>query len=226
MSLSLLDNIVWHALTGPHAGYASGTGGVRRYRPGISSLTGFADPARPDLAALTSCGDIGDTLHCSGWAGPLPDGWQLDDERLLHRMVWADGSPLDDRFEPVQLGRAHLAQMQALAELTEPGPFGAGVLELGTFIGWMEGPELVAMAGERLFAGGFREISAVCTHPDHRGQGLARRLVRWLVHQQMQRGEQPFLQVMDDNPVARQLYQRIGFRSCREVVARTLTRLG
>lgn len=226
MSLLMLDNIVWHALTGPQARYASGTGGVRRYRPGISSLTAFADPARPDLAALASCGDLGETLHCSGWSGPLPAGWRLDDERLLHRMVWADSLPSLDRLEPVRLGRTHLPQMQALAALTEPGPFDVGVLELGAFVGWMEGPQLVAMAGERLFAGGFREISAVCTHPDYRGQGLARRLVAWLVRRQVDRGEQPFLQVMDDNALARRLYEQVGFRSRSQVVARTLTRLG
>jgi hypothetical protein len=31
-----------------------------------------------------------------------------------------------------------------------------------------------AMAGERMHAGSWREVSAVCTHPDYLGRGLAR----------------------------------------------------
>ena len=37
----LLDNIAWHTLTGPHARFAAGTGGARRYAPGFSPIVGF-----------------------------------------------------------------------------------------------------------------------------------------------------------------------------------------
>jgi hypothetical protein len=40
---TLLDNIVWHALSGTQARLATGTGGVRRYAPGYSALMGFAE---------------------------------------------------------------------------------------------------------------------------------------------------------------------------------------
>jgi len=38
----LLDNITWFTLTGPHARYASGAKGVRRYAAGYSPIIGFA----------------------------------------------------------------------------------------------------------------------------------------------------------------------------------------
>jgi predicted GNAT family acetyltransferase len=80
------------------------------------------------------------------------------------------------------------------------------------------------MAGERMFAGTLREISGVCTHPDHRGAGHARRLMTALVRRQMQRGQTPFLHVMADNTGARQLYRRMGFAEHRESVVRVVAR--
>lgn len=51
---------------------------------------------------------------------------------------------------------------------------------------------LAAMAGERMrFAGG-TEISGVCTHPDFRGLGLARRLSAVVAQFIQQCGDQPF----------------------------------
>ena len=32
---TLLDNIIWNCLSGPHARFAAGTGAVRRYAPGF-----------------------------------------------------------------------------------------------------------------------------------------------------------------------------------------------
>ena len=68
--------------------------------------------------------------------------------------------------------------MRALAALTKPGPFASLTHRLGGFIGVKRGGRLVAMAGERMRLDGFTEVSGVCTHPEHRGQGLAGALMR------------------------------------------------
>jgi predicted GNAT family acetyltransferase len=44
---------------------------------------------------------------------------------------------------------------------------------MGAYYGIRIGNELIAMAGERLAVPGFREISAVVTHPAHTGHGYA-----------------------------------------------------
>ena len=111
----------------------------------------------------------------------------------------------------------------ALATLTRPGPFGPRTLELGTYLGYFEGDTLLAMAGERMFAGSLREVSGVCTRPDFQGQGLARKLVMKLVRQELLRGEMPFLHVMTENSGALSLYERIGFRTCRQTVIRVVS---
>ncbi len=56
--------------------------------------------------------------------------------------------------------------MLALTALVFPGFFRARIYELGRYLGIRQEGQLVAMAGERFFAGRYREISAVCTHPD------------------------------------------------------------
>ncbi|MGH9518070.1 MAG: GNAT family N-acetyltransferase, partial [Terriglobales bacterium] len=76
---------------------------------------------------------------------------------------------------------------------------------------WRDG-RLAAMAGERLHPPGFTEVSAVCTHPDFAGQGLAAALVTAAARRILARGEVPMLHVRSDNSRAIALYQRLGFR--------------
>ena len=72
-------------------------------------------------------------------------------------------------------------------------------IELGGYIGLFDGDRLVAMAGQRLAPPGFREVSAVCTHPDFRGRGLAAGLTTLVARAILERGEQPFLHHASDN---------------------------
>jgi GNAT superfamily N-acetyltransferase len=224
--LHLLDNIVWHTLTGPHAKFASGTGAVRRYARGFSPIVAFSDPADPDFAALAPLFDPGEPFYCDGWSGPAADGWAITADTTMFKMAWHGALPPEDEApDAVSLGDAHREQAMSLATLTRPGPFGPRTIELGDYFGIVEDGRLVAMAGERMHADTLREISGVCTHPDFQGRGHARRLMRKLVRRQMLRGETPFLHVMRDNETARALYERMGFRVYRESPVRVVTRI-
>ncbi len=107
--------------------------------------------------------------------------------------------------------------MQALAEMTQPGPFHARTHELGDFVGVRENGKLIAMAGERMRVPGFTEISAVCTHPDARGRGLAAKLMRIVAAKIVARGEQLFLHVYPHNKGAISVYEKLGFRHRADV---------
>jgi ribosomal protein S18 acetylase RimI-like enzyme len=218
----LLDNIVWHTLSGPHACFASGTGGARRYAPGFSPIVGFADPQRPDFASLRECCSPGERFYCDGWSGPVPGDWQLEAETAMFKMVWSGPAPDDGAPDAARLDASHAAQALALAALTRPGPFGPRTIELGDYFGIFEGDRLVAMAGERMHAATLREVSGVCTHPDRQGRGLARRLMHELLRRQLARGETPFLHVMRENTGAFRLYEAMGFRVYRESVVRVV----
>jgi len=222
----LLDNIVWHALTGPQARFSAGGDDARRYARGFSPILGFVDQARPNFAALTAFCEAGEHFYTDGWSGPAPGGWRIEVEATMFKMIWEAGVPADDPVpDAVPLGVEHAAQALELAGLTRPGPFGPRTIELGDYFGCFDGERLIAMAGERMHAGALREISGVCTLPEHQGRGLARRLMLRLIRRQMQRHETPFLHVMSSNVGARQLYERMGFRNVRESVVRVVLRV-
>lgn len=221
----LLDNISWHALRGPHQGFAAGTGTVKRYAAGFSPILGFADPSRPDFDALRPFVAPGEHFYCADWTGTPPPAWQIDADARMFQMVWTGALPEAGLArDAVPLDAAtHGAAALALAELTRPGPFGPRTLELGEYLGVFDGERLVAMAGERMTAGRLREVSGVCTHPEYQGRGLARRLMLELVRRQMQRGEAPFLHVMRHNEAAHALYLRMGFADHRECAVRVVS---
>ena len=224
MTLQLLDNIVWHTLTGAHAPYSSGSNTARRYAKGFTPIVGFADNAVPDLEALRAHCVPGEHFYCGGWSGAVPPGWELHEDTTMLQMVW--DAPMPDPAPDLgmtRLGSADAPAMLELVALTNPGPFGPRTFELGDYFGIFDGARLVAMAGERMRADPLHEISAVCTRPEYQGRGLARALVETLLRRQLQRGELPFLHVMLANHGARRLYARMGFRPYQEMTVRVVS---
>lgn len=221
---SLLDNIIWQALSGPQQKFSVGTERARRYAPGFSPILGFAEAANPIFSDLLPFCAADEHFYCGGWSGPVHPGWKIEEESTMYRMVWAGAPPAkDEATEAVRLGPEHARPALELALLTHPGPFGPRTLELGEYFGFFEGGRLVAMAGERMEAGTLREISGVCTDPQFQGRGLARQLMAKLILRQLARGQTPFLHVMRDN-FAVQFYERLGFSRHSEHVVRVVSR--
>ena len=69
------------------------------------------------------------------------------------------------------------------------------------------------MAGERLRLPGYTEISAVCTHPDHRRRGYATSLMSVLIRCITGRNETPFLHVAEENLSAIRVYEALGLKT-------------
>ncbi|MFG2673350.1 GNAT family N-acetyltransferase [Streptomyces sp. NPDC048445] len=206
----ILDNAAWAALTGPHAHLAERVGRAARYPTDVSPFSAIEDPADPrawhDLAALVGPGAV---TPVSG-ARTVPDGWSVerggDGVQLVDTALYAEPAP-----EAEPLGPADVPEILELIALTQPGPFLPRTIELGGYLGIRDRGRLIALAGERLHPPGWTEISAVCTHPDHRGRGLATRLVRAVAAGIRERGDTPFLHAAADNTQAIRLYESIGF---------------
>jgi ribosomal protein S18 acetylase RimI-like enzyme len=132
------------------------------------------------------------------------------------QMLAADIEQVDDP-DIVPLGPDDAGDMLALARRTRPGPFEARTHEFGGYVGVRRDGVLVAMAGERMHPPGWTEISAVCTDEAARRQGLAGRVVRAVAASILARGDQPMLHVAASNTGAISLYERLGFRTRREV---------
>ena len=220
-----IDNIVWNALDGPHRRFSIGTDQARRYDRGFAPIAAFRDPLQPSFDALAPYCERDEHFYIDGWSGPTPGGWRVEFDSTMFKMIWngtaldADGLP-----EAVSLTSEHLSKVVDLVSIAKPGPFGPRSLELGNYFGVLDGDRLVAMAGERFAAGRYREVSAVCTHPDYQGRGLARKLMLKIIRRQQQRGEMSFLHVMRSNAVALGLYERMGFSIHSESVVRVVSR--
>lgn len=145
-------------------------------------------------------------------------------QAVVNQMVAAASPGLADDFAYDVLGPEDAADMLALATLTEPGPFFAETYRMGRFIGVRKGGRLIAMSGQRMRVPGFTEVSAVCTHPDHRGKGLAGKLMRVIIDRIVREGDAAFLHVYPDNSGAIGLYEALGFRFRAQLTFTTLTR--
>jgi ribosomal protein S18 acetylase RimI-like enzyme len=220
---AVLDNAVWHSLTGTHREFAETSGGAARYDPDVSVFAALAedsDDAWRDLAHLVG-GGMGALFRADGQVPPT--GWTTVGGGTAHQMVLADLAAVGEP-ETRLLGPADVGEMLALVELTRPGPFAVRTVELGGYVGAFDQGALVAMAGERLAPPGFREISAVCTHPDHRGRGLAAGLTALVARRIIERGEWPFLHHAAENDAARRVYEVLGFEFRRETTWTVVTR--
>jgi predicted GNAT family acetyltransferase len=121
----------------------------------------------------------------------------------------------------VRLSPDDVPDMLELVAQTKPGPFQPRTIDMGSYVGLREQGRLIAMAGERLHPPGWTEISAVCTAPEHRGRGLATRLMQAVAYGIRERGETPFLHVASVNSGAIKLYEAMGYapRASFDVVA-------
>jgi ribosomal protein S18 acetylase RimI-like enzyme len=210
-----LDNPVYASLTGPHRHFALQKRNCVRYPDEVASFAGFAHHPTPadwqDMAEIAGPTAI---LILTGVIDHPPPDWEVVGRNAGVQLV-DDGVAAAPDDEAVRLGSADVPEMMSLVAETRPGPFSSRTIELGTYLGVRRGGRLVAMAGERLHPPGLTEISAVCTAPDFRGQGLSTRLVHAVAHQIRARGETPFLHAAASNETAIRLYRSLGFRLAR-----------
>jgi len=232
--VSVLDNPVWSALTGPQRALGTATSLAARFRPEVSPFGGFADAPTPahwdDLAELAGPGRVVGLVGSGDGMEPPPPGWAITREITGVQMVGTRVDPEPTRSgpagslradrptdAPMSLGDDDVPDMLALVAETQPGPFLARTVEFGGYLGIRREGRLVAMAGERLRPQGYAEISAVATDPGHRRQGLADLLIRAVAAGIASRGEVPFLHASSTNTGAIRLYEAMGFTLRRRV---------
>lgn len=153
----------------------------------------------------------------------VPAVWQLESLGEIVQMVF-DG-PLPDARDVEIAQLDDRAAVNELAALVYPHYFRERTTVLGRYFGVRDAGRLVAMIGERMAIPGAREISAVCTHPDAVGRGLARALLAHLTADLVARGTQPFLHVSPTNERARRLYEQNGYHTRRMIAFSSLRAL-
>jgi predicted GNAT family acetyltransferase len=162
-------------------------------------LTGETRPALPELA-------FEESMEC------------------LQMVLPEEVVPPGPTVEIVRLSEANAGEMVALTNLAFPGFFRQRTCEMGSYYGVRSDGELVAMGGERLMLEGYSEVSGVCTHPAHRGKGLAANLIWQVVRDHRRDGIVSWLHVGSANRRAIELYCRMGFKVVRRVTLNRISR--
>jgi predicted GNAT family acetyltransferase len=221
----MLDRPVWAALTTAHLGLSVGGTLARRYAPDVNLFAAARDDSAAALTALTELVQPGERVFLADVPDvAVPSGLVLIKAAKGVQMIATRSMRAAEEDDIVQLSDADAPEMLALATLTEPGPFLARTHTMGTFRGIRLDGRLAAMAGERFRFPGHTEVSGVCTHPDFRGRGLARRLSAAVAARIESRGERPFLHAWKSNHVAIALYESLGFEIRAEVNIKVLER--
>lgn len=216
----LLDRPIWNALTGRQAHLAIREGEAVRIRPDVGIFAAARDEAATDdLAAICARYPGAGFLEAEGtpladWA---PPGAEVMLRAVLAQMVATRVTP-GPSVDWIALAEADADDIYDLAMLTRPGPFRPRTFDFGGYIGVREGGRLIAMAGTRLRVEGYSEVSAVCTHPDHRGRGLAKALMREVIGRILDEGDACFLHAFADRAATIALYRSLGFEIRQRIV--------
>lgn len=218
MTSHVLDDPIWNSLVTDHSQFSIGGDLAKRYPAEIGPFVSVREMSREAFDEVGRLLRPGERLYLVGREEPFPTDLKVEHREPITQMVATGRVPIKNvGKEPSVLTEADIPEMLELIELTFPGYFRAETRKLGTYIGIHDNDKLVAMAGERMSMTGFREVSAVCTHPDYRGRGYANYLMAVLMDKMYDESITPFLHVDIDNAKAKRVYERLGFRERRDM---------
>lgn len=207
-----LDNPFWSSLQTRHAHLARRADGVACYPSEYAPFLGVAEQGAAVDDGLAALMAPGESRYLLGITPQVPAGWTLEPFGPLAQMVREVPLDVADGPQIIPLGEAHRADVLALTALVYPHYFRARTMDMGRYFGVYDGDRLAAIIGERLGTHERVELSAICTHPDYLGRGLASRLTAFLTNDTLARGLTPFLHVSPANTRAKALYEHLGYR--------------
>ncbi|RFZ81361.1 GNAT family N-acetyltransferase [Mucilaginibacter terrenus] len=209
----VLDNPTWNALISNNRHLGGGNDHVKYFDADVSPFVALRENTEENFRELYNVIPAErSVLFMTAGTTTIPDFWKAIATIPGYQMVHTGGTPEPNNLVAVKdLTAEHIPQMLALTKLTNPGPFAQRTIEFGHYKGVFSEEKLVAMTGQRMHAGNYMEVSAVCTHPDHLGKGYARQLLLHHIIRIKAEGGTPYLHVRDDNARAIKVYEDMGF---------------
>ena len=217
-------NPVWHSLHGPHRQLAHIEGGACRYPADVAPFAAIDAPRAAAFAQLRALLDPDESIWIADYGRSAPGLAVVDALDCVQMVLPQEVEIPAPARDVLPLAAAHAQEMVALTNVAFPGFFRPATYRMGSFFGVRAGDELVAMGGERLLLPGHPEMSAICTHPDHRGEGLATDVVRHLARHHRRAGLVSWLHVGAPNRRAIDLYASLGFERVRNLMLHRITR--
>lgn len=217
---SILDNPIWNALNSGSKTHSSGNDRVRYMQRDKGLFVGFQTYSAAEWKDLDGWFSKGESIILFTPEDlEIPATWLLKVKRSILQMVYASPEmpAIGQNAKAIPLAEKDIPAMLHLTSLTQPGPFFSKTIELGYFEGIFEDGKLVAMTGQRLHPDPYVEVSAVCTHPDFVGKGMAAELLGDQIRSILSESKIPFLHVEKNNFGAIKLYEKLGFRLRKEI---------
>jgi ribosomal protein S18 acetylase RimI-like enzyme len=224
LSESLFLNPVWHSLHGPHRHLAQIEGGACRYPADVAPFAAIDAPSAAAFTQLRTLLDPDESIWIADYGRTAPGLAVVDALDCVQMVLPQEVEIPAPGRDVLPLTAAHAQEMVALTNVAFPGFFRPATHRMGSFFGVRAGDKLVAMGGERLLLPGHPEMSAICTHPDHRGAGLATDVVRHLARHHRRAGLVSWLHVGAPNRRAIDLYASLGFERVRNLMLHRITR--
>lgn len=223
-------NAIWNALHSTHRHLALAHGLALKYPADIAPFACLDENTPAALQDLHALLEPNETTYVLGDPPPVEDILLYRGSTPCLQMGFPGDSPLTVITPALPISPLTCADSPAMVALTDvafPGFFRSRTCLMGSYFGiWNPAKpgQLIAMAGERLILGPHREISGICTHPEHRGQGHAAALTTHILHHQRCLQARSVLHVVSTNHAAIDLYHRLGFETLREVHLHRLKR--
>jgi len=224
-----LANIIWNALETTQRSLALTTPLARKYHRNIAPFAAIAENSPQAVAELHSLMAVGEALYVIA-EDPLVaiEGLQAIGSASVAQMLFPHDAPIPPTPptapEILPLTCADTPEMLALIAIAFPGFFRERTCIMGPYAGIRDQGQLVAMTGDRMAVDDLREISAVCTHPDFTGRGLATHLILHKLREHRAAGRTSFLHTGADNARAIAIYERLGFQHTRQFTMQRLRR--
>jgi GNAT superfamily N-acetyltransferase len=154
--------------------------------------------------------------------------YSIDSEGPHYKMALVNLSRLEavDTSEVIALSTADLDELQSLYHDSYPvNSFDPRMLETGHYYGIRRNRRLVAVAGVHVYSPRFKVgvLGNVTTHPDYRGQGLAKATCAKLCVELLKTVNKVGLNVKADNVGAIAAYRHLGFEVVGEYEEGLLT---
>lgn len=205
-----LDNPVWNALHQTHKAYGNSEKTVKFYNPAYCPFGAISnnEQSPDDIATYAT---IANDFFVVGEQPDLPKGVVLKNELVCDQMITYQPIEMTYTEEIVKLDEPLHQALYDLVNLVQPGYFRIKTPLLGEYYGIFKDGQLVAVTGERMCMDDFTEISAVVTHPEYTGKGLAKQLVAYVSNKIFAEGKTPFLHVAQNNSGAIGLYLKLGY---------------
>ncbi|WP_055435263.1 GNAT family N-acetyltransferase [Lacinutrix algicola] len=213
-----LKNPVWHSLKETHKKFVIEFNRVQFYKPDVCNFAAFYDDTKTAKAANEYTNSSDDFFFVSENQTPIVDGINVVLEKKTDgcQMVLNKLVDIEITEDIVLLDETFIDEIYDLVWLVMPGYYKKRTFEMGNYYGILKDGKLVSIAGQRMQTNLFIEISAVVTHPDYTGKGLARQLIVHNTKEILKENKTPILHTNKGN-LAIPLYEKLGYKLTRDM---------